>query len=208
MEQLLDTLFNQSATQWIALITGLCYVILAAAEKPACWIFGIISCAFIAYDDFVNFQLYADGVLQIGYVAFGFIGLYSWVFSQKEQGAKLKVSSWLWQRHVLPIALSAGLSVPVAMLLREYTDAAFTYMDTLTTILSFWATWLLVRKVLENWLYWIVIDAVYVILFWQRGGMLIAVLYAIYTVVAMIGYLQWRKSKDEFRVAGYEVRDG
>ncbi|HLF62372.1 MAG TPA: nicotinamide mononucleotide transporter, partial [Saprospiraceae bacterium] len=73
MQDILTSLLHQSTTQWIALITGLIYVVLAAYEKPLCWPFGIISCSVIAADDFAVFQLYADGVLQIFYVLFGFL---------------------------------------------------------------------------------------------------------------------------------------
>jgi nicotinamide mononucleotide transporter len=91
------------------------------------------------------------------------------------------------------VLILAVLSIPVAIILKEYTNAAFSYLDTLTTVLSLWATWLLVSKVLENWLYWIVIDAVYVVIFWLRGGELIALLYGIYMLIAIWGYLNWKK---------------
>lgn len=192
MQEILSALWHQSPTQWIALITGITYVVLAAYEKPLCWPFGIVSCTVIAMDDFAIFQLYADGVLQIFYVLFGFLGLYFWIF--RSTGAEpLHVSSQSWHRHIVPIVICGLASVPIAMLLRKYTHASFSYLDTLTTLLSLWATWLLVRKVLENWLYWVAIDAVYVVLFWIRGGKLIALLYLIYLIIAILGYVQWKK---------------
>ena len=193
MDEVISGLMQQSTLQWIALLTGLAYVLLAAYEKPLCWPFGIISCMLIAYSDFALFQLYADGVLQVCYVAFGFAGLYFWIF-RNAPGTTLPVASWHWQLHVLALVISAIISIPLALALRTYTNAAFSYLDTLTTILSLWATWLLVKKVIENWLYWIGIDLVYVALFWARGGALIAVLYGIYLLIAGWGYLQWRKS--------------
>ncbi|HLF63572.1 MAG TPA: nicotinamide riboside transporter PnuC [Saprospiraceae bacterium] len=195
MQDILTSLLHQSTTQWIALITGLIYVVLAAYEKPLCWPFGIISCSVIAADDFAVFQLYADGVLQIFYVLFGFLGLYYWLF-RNEPGRSLHVSSWQWKKHLIPIVVGVLASIPISIVLQRYTNAAYSYLDTLTTLLSLWATWLLVRKVLENWLYWIAIDSVYVILFWTRGGGLIAVLYAVYLLVAIWGYVQWKKHKE------------
>jgi len=192
MQDILSTLMHQSASQWIALLTGLAYVILAAYEKPLCWPFGIISCSVIAADDFAVFRLYADGVLQVFYVALGFLGLYYWIFRNKP-GTFLRTTSWSLHKHVMPVLVSVVISIPLSMVLRHLTDAAYSYLDTLTTVLSLWATWLLVRKVLENWLYWIAIDAIYIGLFWFRGGGLIAILYAIYFLVAIWGYLQWRK---------------
>jgi nicotinamide mononucleotide transporter len=167
-------------------------VILAVFEKPLCWPFGILSCSLIAVDDFAVFQLYADGVLQMCYVLFGFVGVYFWIF-RNPPGTSLPVTSRSWKSHLLPVLILAVLSIPVAIILKEYTNAAFSYLDTLTTVLSLWATWLLVSKVLENWLYWIVIDAVYVVIFWLRGGELIALLYGIYMLIAIWGYLNWKK---------------
>lgn len=194
MEDILTALWAQSATQWIALITGLAYVILATFEKPLCWPFGIVSCTVIAVEDFSMLQLYADGVLQIFYVIMGFAGLYFWLF-RNAPGTSLRVSSMPLMHHVAAIAIAAAVSVPLAYLLGRFTDAAFSYLDTLTTLLSLWATWLLVRKVLENWLFWIAIDVVYVYLYAMRGGDLIAVLYAVYLLVAVWGFFRWRKSK-------------
>jgi len=193
MDDLLAAVMAQSATQWLALITGLAYVLLAAYQKPLCWPFGIVSCSLIAADDFAVFQLYADGVLQLIYVLFGFLGVYFWIF-RNSPDHPLPVSSKGWKTHLIAIGSLVLISIPIAILLGRWTNAAYSYLDTLTTLLSLWATWLLVRKVIENWLYWIAIDLVYVFLFWLRGGELIAVLYAIYLVIAIWGYRQWRVS--------------
>ncbi len=192
MSDVFDLLPQQSLTQWLALVTGLVYVLLAAYEKPLCWLFGIVSCMLIAFDDFLHFQLYADGVLEIAYILFGFAGLYYWL-SGTGSGTTRPTVTWEWERHAMPLLGGALISIPIAIVLRTYTNAAFTFLDTLTTVFSLWATWLLVRKVLENWLYWIVIDLIYVALFWQRGGKLIAVLYTAYMLIATWGYLQWRR---------------
>lgn len=188
---ILDTLLQQSATQWIALITGIIYVILAAFEKPLCWAFGIISCTLIAIDDFIMFQLYADGVLQIFYVLFGFLGLYYWIF-RNQPGTSTPVVSWPLSKHAVAIAICIVLTIPLGYLLQKYTIAAYSYLDTFITLLSLWTTWLLVRKVLENWLYWIVIDAISIFLFWNRGGALIAILFGVYLAVAVLGLINWR----------------
>jgi nicotinamide mononucleotide transporter len=200
MEEILTSLSTQSATQWMALITGLAYVILAAHEKPLCWPFGIVSCSLIAVDDFALFQLYADGVLQIFYVLFGFAGLYFWIF-RNPSGAPLIVTSRRLKAHLIAVLALALISIPIALLLKDLTNAAYSYLDTLTTLLSLWATWLLVKKVLENWLYWIVIDAVYVVLFCLRGGELIALLYGIYMVIAVWGYLNWKHRQQNHAIS-------
>ena len=190
LESILTELALLPTRQWLALLTGLAYVILAAREHLSCWLFGVFSCALIAYDDFFSFQLYSDGILQIFYVIMGFIGLYQWRFGGQRNSA-LKISEISWQQHILILLAGTLLSFPVGYLFNHYTDAAFAYVDSLTTVFSVFATVLLIRKIRSNWLYWIVIDLVYVFLFSQRSGLLIAVLFAIYAVVAIHGFSVW-----------------
>ncbi len=191
---MIEEALAQSITQWIALISGVIYVILAAREQSACWLFGIVSCICIAWDDFFSFQLYADGVLQLIYVGLGVMGLYKWRFGGQEQ-SQLSISEYPVRRHLIVITGSILISVPVSYLLLTYTDASFGFVDVLTTILSLYATWLLINKILSNWLYWIVIDAVYVYLFYKTGGMLVALLYLIYFAVSIFGYFGWRMKR-------------
>ena len=197
---MLEEIISQSPTQWGALISGILYVVLAAREKPFCWYFGILSCSLIAWDDFNTFRLYADGVLQVMYVGLGFWGLYQWKFGKLGSG-RLAIHELPPVWHVVAVSICALLSWPIYMLLARYTDAAYGYLDTLTTVLSLLATWMLSRKVLSNWLYWIVIDIVYVGLFWRTGGSLVAVLYVVFVVVAVYGYFRWLKlSRDPLTI--------
>jgi len=189
---LIEEALAQSPTQWIALISGIIYVILAAREKSLCWLFGIVSCICIAWDDFFSFQLYADGVLQLIYVGLGVLGLYKWRYG-KNDTSDLQISEHPLRQHLAVIASSIVLSIPASYLLLTYTDASFGFVDVLTTILSLYATWLLINKILSNWLYWIVIDMVYVYLFYKTGGTLIALLYVVYFVVSIYGYIDWRR---------------
>ena len=189
---MLEELLSQSWTQWVALITGLTYVVLAAKANNLCWVFGIVSCGFIAWDDFTEFHLYADGVLQILYVILGIIGLVKWMRSSSDEPESFSVKEDGLSRHALAVLGSAILAWPLSLLLARYTDAAFGYSDSLTTLLSIYATILLIRKVKSNWIYWIVIDVIYVYIFARTGGLLISVLYAIFAIVAVYGYLNWR----------------
>lgn len=191
---MIEEALAQSTTQWIALVSGIIYVVLAAREKSLCWLFGIVSCACIAWDDFHSFQLYADGVLQLIYVGLGMLGLYKWRYGKNEE-SELQISEHPVRHHIVVIAISILASLPVSYLLLTYTNAAFGFVDVLTTILSLYATWLLINKILSNWLYWIIIDAVYVYLFYRTGGMLIAVLYSVFLLVAFYGYFRWSQKR-------------
>jgi nicotinamide mononucleotide transporter len=88
------------------------------------------------------------------------------------------------------------LTVLIGYFFDKYTAAAATYLDAFTTVFSVIATVLVTRKILENWLYWIVIDLVFVYLYSQQGGYGFAFLNVIFTIVAIIGFQNWKKMKN------------
>ncbi len=188
---LLDQATQQDAVEWAGLITGVAYVILATYERSSCWIFGIISSACIAWKSFTDYFLIADGILQLFYIVIGVIGLLQWLRGRTGDHEKPIITAPL-TRHLFAIALALLISWPASWLLVTYADARYGYLDTLLTFLSVWGTLLLVRKDLHNWIYWMIIDAVYVGLYWQSGGYLFSVLFLIYAVISVWGWKQWR----------------
>ncbi len=173
-----------------AVVLGVVYVVLAARENIWCWIFGILSSALSIYLFFLS-KLYAESILYFYYVIAGIYGWYAW---HKRKGQnELKISTWKISHHLLAIVLGIALSLLLAWILKTYTDAQMPLVDAHTTIFSFIATYMVTRKKLENWLYWIVIDTVSVGLYASRGLYLYAFLMIIYTIIAISGYLSWRK---------------
>lgn len=193
MEELLQTARQQDVFEWAGLVTGIAYVLLAAREKPVCWIFGIISCACIAYKDLTAYQLYADAGLQLFYVGMGIIGLYHWsrMENSSEDGSSIRLLST--RQHMGLLAAGVAVSFPLGFLLNTFTDAAFSYLDSLTTVFSVLATLLLIRKYMDNWIYWIMIDIAYAYLYLSRGGYFFGFLMIIYTVIAAYGLISWKK---------------
>ena len=186
-------LAGQDLIEWAGLITGLLYVILATYEKPASWIFGLISSACIAWKSFTEYKLVADGLLQLFYMGISIIGLMSWMQGRTSVGEKAIITTPL-QRHVIAIVICLVISLPVSWLLIEYASARYGYLDTVLTFLSVWATVLLVRKDLHNWIYWIIIDAVFVGLYWVSGAYLFSLLFLVYAIISVWGWGQWQKS--------------
>lgn len=193
MHELLTQLQSQTSLEWLAVITGLIYVILAAKEKNACWIFGIISTACWGYASYFHYQLYVDALLQMFYVAMGFYGIYKWQFS-KNNNTYLPVSKMSGVQHLIVIGIGLMVSVGVGYLFGTYTAAAATYLDSLTTVFSIAATWMTVQKKLENWIYWIVVDIIYVYLYFSREAVLFGYLMILYTIIAIIGWINWKRA--------------
>ena len=188
-----------AAMTWVeiwAVITGLIYVVLAAQEKISCWIFGIISSVLSIYL-FYQGKLYAESMLYFYYVIAGVYGWYAWskqkqAISNNKEGEALKIHTWDIRQHGKAIILGILFIMLLSFVLRRFTDAQLPVIDASTTVFSFIATYMVTRKVLENWLYWIIIDIVTTGMYFYREYYLYALLMIVYTIIAVIGYMRWK----------------
>lgn len=182
--------------QWIALISGILYVIFAARNLVVCWFFGIISCGSIAYVDiFTEVQLFSDALLQFIYILLGFYGIYQWMYGKNERSKSLLINSKGLRWHATYILIFSLLSFPFGKAMAWLFGGVFPLIDAWTTVLSVWATVLLTRRIIENWFYWIVLDLVYVVIYFLRDAQLFSVLFVVYTIVSIYGYFHWIKQK-------------
>lgn len=195
MTQLLQDLQALGWLDWVVTITALIYVLLSARNNSWCWPFGIISCTLWAYASY-RYGLYSDVLLQVFYVIMSFWGLYNW---QKggEKGLPVKISRIPFREHLVYIVTGVAGGLVLGYLF-SHTSAAATYWDAFTTAFSILATIMLVRRQLENWYYWVVIDIAYSGLYYSRDAVLFAVLMVIYTLIAVYAYINWKR---EFKAA-------
>ena len=174
----------------LAVIFGVAYIVLAAKNKISCWLFGIIAALLSIWLFIEHAQLYAEAFLYCFYVMAGFYGWYSWQNQVKES----TIYQHPLKNHVLLIIIGGIVSVGFYYLVTNiFTDAARPLIDSFTTIFSFIATYLTIKKWLNNWIYWIVIDVVTTYLYVSRELYLYAGLMGVYSVIALYGYLQWKK---------------
>jgi nicotinamide mononucleotide transporter len=106
----------------------------------------------------------------------------------------LPVSVWPLWRHVVALAILLPIAMLNGYLLANRTDAALPYIDALTTWGALWATFLVARKVLENWWYWLAIDVVSIVVYWSRDLELTALLFVVYVAMIPFGLMSWRRS--------------
>jgi nicotinamide mononucleotide transporter len=142
---------------------------------------------------FADAKLYMESFLNGFYFVMAIYGWYVWHFG-KSGDDQLPVSVWSRSTHAGALLAIAVISIASGYLLDRFTDAAFPYIDSMTTWSAIWATFLVARKVLENWWYWLVIDAVSVFIYWARDLQLTALLFVIYVVLVPIGLLSWARS--------------
>lgn len=176
--------------EWMAVLTGLLYVLLATGEDVWCWPFGILSSAIYIYIN-LGGHLYQDAILQSYYVLAGLYGWWAW---SRPQAAvtTLHVHRLPLARHLPWFATGVVLTLLCGYLFSKVGNS-YPYVDAAVTVFSFIATYLTARKVLENWLYWIVIDLVAAPMYYLKELRLTTGLYLFFAVVAYYGYRQWKK---------------
>lgn len=189
LQQIIDGFINTSLIEWLGFITSMIYVYLASLQKIWCWPFAIISSTIYTYICF-DFQLYFDAQLQVYYAVIAFWGWYNWNKPQKKQS----IIQWKINTHLWIILVLFAISMPLAWLFDHYTDQAFPYIDAPIFVFSIFATYLITLKVIENWIYFIIIDAVSIYIFWNRELYVTAILFFLYTFFALYGYIKWKKA--------------
>jgi len=190
--EILQQLQAWSVLEGLGVAAAIAYLVLAIRQNMVCWLFAGISTAIYVYLFFAA-RLYMESVLNVFYLA---MALYGWISWRRGSGrsSDLAVTVWPWRRHVAAILLILAISVVNGYFLVTYTDARFPYIDSLTTWSAFWATFLVARKVLENWWYWLVIDVASVFIYWQRDLELTALLFVVYVIMIPFGFISWRRS--------------
>ena len=202
-----------SIPEIVAVLASLTYVILATREHRGCWPAAMLGST-IYVIVFFQYQLYMDSALNIFYVVMAIYGWLMWKNSQTEidfvaaaSKEKTNIKKWRGIKHINAIAIIILLSAFSGFYLDNYTDAAYPYLDSLTTWSSFLATWMVVNKILETWLYWIVIDAASIYLYINKELYFTALLFGLYVIIATYGYLHWKKlyqkNTDETLIANH-----
>ncbi|MBS93278.1 MAG: nicotinamide mononucleotide transporter [Chromatiales bacterium] len=176
-----------------AVALAIIYLVLAIRQNVACWPAAIASAA-IYIVLMYQARLYMESLLQLFYIAMACYGWFNW---QSRNGDELPVTSWPIAFHVVPLLAMGLLTVTAGLLLATYSDAASPYLDSFTTWGAIITTWMVARKVLQNWHYWFVIDSVSVWLYLDRGLLLTALLFVCYLFLIVIGLRQWRRSLPE-----------
>jgi nicotinamide mononucleotide transporter len=180
-----------TATEWVAAALALGYLLLAIRQSAWCWSFAIAS-ALLYLVVFAQAGLVMQAALQVFYVAMGVYGWRAWKGAGTE--GPITISHWPLRNHglaVLGIALVTAING--AWIARSGATGWVPYVDAAIAWGSVLTTWMVTRKIIENWLYWIVLDAAMIVLSAYQGLAATALLFALYTLLAVRGYLAWRR---------------
>jgi nicotinamide mononucleotide transporter len=190
VNELLEQARATSAAEAIAAALGLIYLLLAVRRNLLCWLCAFASTA-IYLVLFAKAALYMQSALQVFYLAMAVYGFIDWKKGRTNEAGVL-IRTWSPTQHLLAAAGVVVASLVNGWLL-AHTDAAAPYLDSFVTWGSVITTWMVARRVLENWLYWIVVDAVAAYLYFTQGLLATTVLFVIYLGIVVRGYFVWRR---------------
>ncbi len=181
-------------TSWIeivAAVLAVAYLLLAIRQRLECWVAAFVSSCLYVWVLF-GARLYMESVLNAFYAAMAVYGFWQW--QQGSGGTALAVRRWPVARHLAGCLGVICLSLISWYFLRRFTPAAWPFVDSMVTWSSVFATFLVARKVYENWHWWLIIDSVSVCLYFNRRLYLTMLLFALYLVLIVIGMRQWRRT--------------
>ena len=190
-----DYASNLPWLELVAMLFALVYVIFAAQGSIWCWPAAFISTALYTVI-FYDVLLLMDSVLNAYYLIMAIYGYWLWQKSSstnnEQPKALLAVLSWQSSWHLKACLILTAISFILGWVMANYTPADFPYLDTFTTVFAVFATYLVAKRILENWLYWIVIDAVSIYLYIEKDLIPTAILFIIYVFIAAFGYFKWQ----------------
>ena len=175
--------------QCVGVTLGLLYLWLEYKANIWLWVVGAIM-PLVHGALYLSSGIYADAAMQLYYVAAGIYGLVVWSRRPKRHGeGKIRHTPKRW---VLPLmAVYAVLHVAISFILTEFTDSRVPILDSMSTALCIVAMWMLSRKLVEQWLVWLVVDMISVGLYINKGIPITAGLYTLYCALAVAGYVRW-----------------
>ena len=201
--QTISQAFNEMGvmTAWeaVAVILAVVYLALAMRTNIWCWAAAFISTAIYTVL-FWKVSLLMESVLNIYYMAMAVYGYWMWMQQPSNSpehainDSGSAIVSWSLNTHFMLITVTSIISIIVGYLMATYTQASFPYLDSATTCFAVMTTFLVAKKVLENWFYWIIINTLSIYLYFSKGLMLTTALFVLYVFMAVVGYFMWRKT--------------
>lgn len=173
---------------WIALVTGVLGVVLTIKEKIWCWPTALISVV-ISIVAFYKEHLYGDMFLNVFYF---FSGIYGWFYWNKRKDEEFIVSL-MPVKFYFPLVAITILQIVFYYFILSYFKSDKIIFDSILTACSFTCTYMMTKKWIENWLFWLIIDSAYVILYIMKDMHIYALLYLFFSVMVLFGYFKWKK---------------
>jgi nicotinamide mononucleotide transporter len=189
--QLVSAWHDTSGIEFTAAVLAVAYLLLAIGQRLSCWLAAFLSSCLYVWVLFTA-RLYMESVLNVFYAVMAVYGFWQW--RRGKGGGALPVSRWPLRLHMMAVLGVFALSTLNWFFLSRYTPAAWPFVDSMTAWSSVFATFLVARKVYENWYWWLAIDSADLYLFFTRHLYVTMLLFALYLVLIVIGMREWRRN--------------
>jgi nicotinamide mononucleotide transporter len=180
-----------SPVEIIGFVFGIAGVWLTIKENTWCFPVGLIN-VIVSLVLFFQQKLYSDAIQQAVYIVLLSYGWYKWI-AGKDYEKDLEISFSSKKLLFILLAICIVCSITAGALFKKYSDASLPYWDATATALSFVAQWMIAKKKIENWIIWTVVNLMYIGIYIYKDLFLYALLFFIYLILAIQGWLQWRQ---------------
>lgn len=184
-----------SIIEIIGFLSGILGVYLTIKRSPFCWPISAINVLLYCFL-FYTEKLYADAGLQLVFFSFSIYGWILWTKnaqSYKPDDSPLQITKSGQLDIMILVCCLIPLAGSLGYVLDQFTDADMPYFDSFLAITSIWGQYLQTKKRIEHWYIWIIVDAMYIVLYLQKELMLTAVLYGVFLVMAVQGSIIWKR---------------
>jgi nicotinamide mononucleotide transporter len=174
-------------------IFGFLSVYFTIKQNIWCWFFGLLQVVLYCFV-FYTSKLYSDMILHIIYIFLQVYGWYSWKYGGSNKSTlriNLLTNTTFW------IGLTVLSTALLGYVMQTNTDASFPYEDAFITIASLVAQYLMIKKILGSWLFWIIVDVVAISIYFYKDLYFTSALYTLFLIMAIMGYLEWKKAYNE-----------
>ena len=180
---------------WVASFFSIVYVLLAVRNTKWCFVFGFISSGIWGLADFSVYNLKFDGFLQVFYMIMSIAGWIKWSLQDYiEVDTNISnIKHFSTIANISIIIVGTILSLIMVMFLQYYTTTTMPYLDAMTTVFSIIATFMLIYRYIDSWIYLLVCDIAYIYIYITQSAYVLSVMMVIYTVMALMGYINWKK---------------
>jgi len=191
--QVMSAWRSTGGAEMIAAFLAVLYLVLAIKQWRSCWVAAFVSSCLYVWV-LADVRLYMNAALNAFYAAMAVYGYWQWT---RPASGTLRVTRWSVARNAAAAAVVVALAVASSFFLQRFSTDAAPFLDSIEFWASVFATFLVARKVFENWHWWLVIDSVSLCLYYSRGLYLTTLLFGAYLVMIVVGMREWRRSVDE-----------
>lgn len=193
-----EAILQMSYWEIIAALLSIFYISLAIKQNIWCWIAAFFS-TLIYSILFFDATLLMSSFLNAYYLIMAIYGWYSWKIRNNYKDSNLKISTLNLSVNAKIIVVLSIISIVLGYYMTNYTNASYAYLDSTITIFSLVATYMMTKKILDNWIYWIIIDSAAIYLYFKKEFYVTSILFLIYTILAFLAYMEWKKEYKSYQ---------